>query len=293
MFFPLNRVVGVRATAFGACVLSAGIFGACERRETPSEIRLEMPAVIASPDLVTVSAQTSYAPGVARPTHEEADYRVEPSDLGMVSKAGLFGCQRSGDGTVSVTIVGVSRTAPVHCRLVERVEVPKLGQVELTAGPFKPKVRVLDRAGTELGDVDVSFFSKNSGVVFPKDGELVPKLVGTATLVARAGQRSTEFQVDVVRKVVVEALPIEQNRKLYFSLDPGKYRLKVTLKAPHRLNVEWRGAPYCNGASEGLEHTSECALRAKAGGVVFDNPGYLQDGSKTVSIEGVELYEVP
>ncbi|HTA89217.1 MAG TPA: hypothetical protein VK745_06570, partial [Polyangiaceae bacterium] len=156
------------------------------------------------------------------------------------------------------------------------------------------KVRVLDKSGAELTDVDVSFVSKNAGVAFPKDGLLVPKSVGTANLTARAGQASQDFKVDVVRKVVVEALPIDNNKRIYFSLDAGKYELKVTLKAPKRVSVEWRGAPYCNASSDGLEHIATCTLREQGGGgVVFDNPGYLNDGSKAISLDGVELNEVP
>jgi hypothetical protein len=114
-------------------------------------------------------------------------------------------------------------------------------------------------------------------------------------LVAHAGEASADFKVDVVRKVVVEALPIEKNHKIYFSLEPGKYELKVTLPSPERVNFEWRGAPYCNTASDGTEHVSTCLMRAQGGGgVVFDNPAYLRDSSsKTLSLDGVELYEVP
>ena len=296
MPFHSNRVAGFRVTALGASLLisAASVASvACDRREAPSEIRVEMPPVVASPDLVAVSVQATFAPGGTRRITEGAEYGVVPSDLGAVGPAGFVKCQKSGDGKVTVSIAGVTQSAPLHCRLVDHIEVQKLLPVELTAGAFKPVVRVLDRAGSELSDVPVSFFSKNSGVVYPKDGQLVPKLVGQASLVARAGQRSADFQVDVVRRVTPEALPIEQNRKIYFSLEPGKYQLKVTLPAPHRLNVEWRGAPYCNGATEGTQHSSVCALRAQGGGVVFDNPGYLKDGSLSPSIQGVELFEVP
>lgn len=280
--------------AAGALTLLSIAFGvACEQRETPSEIRFELPSVISSRDVVAVSAQALNARGIAKPVAEGGDYAVDPADLATVTKAGLLQCQRSGDGKVTVSINSVSRSAALRCRIVAKVEAHDAGRVELTAGPFKPKVRVLDQAGSELSDVDVSFFSKNSGVVFPQDGQLVPKSVGTATLVARAGQSSSEFKVDVVRKVVVEALPLDQNTKLYFSLEPAKYELTVKLTSPHRVTFEWRGAPFCNGASDGLDHVSVCGLRAKAGGVVFDNPGFLKDGSKTPSLDGVELYEVP
>lgn len=292
---PFHRNQG---SAQGARLLGAAFFSVCslfgcEQREVPSEIRLEIPNVIASRDVVAVSVQATNAQGVRKLVTDGADYVLEPADLGSVSKAGMLKCERSGDGKVTVSIVSVSRSVPVRCRIVDRIDAANVGRVELSAGAFQPKVRALDKSGAELTDVDVTFFSKNSGVVYPKDGQLVPKSVGTANLVARAGEASAEFKVDVVRKVVVEALPIEQNKKLYFSLDPGKYELKITLPSPHRVSAEWRGAPFCNATSEGLEHISVCGLRAKAGGVAFDNPAYLKDGSKTPSVEGVELYEVP
>lgn len=291
------QVAGRRAIRLPALAVACSTLGllaaACDQRETPSEIRLEVPSVITSRDIVAVSAQALNARGVAKPVAEGGDYAVEPKDLAAVSKAGLLKCEHSGDGKLTVSINTVSRSVPIRCRIVARVEAPNAGRVELAAGPFKPKVRVLDQAGAELSDVEVTFFSKNSGVAFPRDGQLVPKQVGNATLVARAGESSAEFKVDVVRKVMVEALPLNQNTKLYFSLEPAKYELTVKLPSPHHMTFEWRGAPFCNGASDGVDHVSVCGLRAKAGGVVFDNPAFLKDGSKTPSLDGVELYEVP
>src|SRR5258708_6657804 len=81
-------------------------------------------------------------------------------------------------------------------------------------------------------------------------------------LAARAGQASAAFKVDIVRKVVVEAPPIDANRRIYFSLDAGKYELTVKLASPKRMSVEWRGAPYCNASSDGILHVSTCGLHA-------------------------------
>ncbi|MEO7035456.1 MAG: hypothetical protein ABI548_16130 [Polyangiaceae bacterium] len=293
--FPVSKRVFTRG--FGVSLLLALLPSAfaCDRREPPSEIRLEIPSVIASQDFVTVAVHALNAQGVSANGADGAEFSVAPKDLATVSNPALVKCERSGDGKLTVTIAGVSRSVTVRCRLVDRIEAKDVGRVELTAGPFVPKVRVLDKAGAELTDVDVTFFSKNSGVVFPKDGQLVPKLVGTANLVAHAGEVSAEFKADVVRKVVVEALPLEQNRKIYFSLDAGKYELSVKLPLPKRVTMEWRGAPYCNAAIDGLEHVSTCLLRAQGGGgVVFDNPAYLLNGSaKAPSLDGVALYEVP
>jgi len=274
----------------GAAALFA--FG-CEHRDPPSDLRVELPNVVDSRDPVTAAIHATNAQGAVSTSAEGAEFAVDPADLASVKQPGLLTCQRSGDGQLKVTIAGVSRSVTVRCRLVDHLDAPNVGRVELTLGPFKPKVRVLDKAGVELSDVEVSITSKNSGVAYPKDGQIVPKSVGTANLTARAGQAASDFKVDVVRKVVVEALPIENNHKIYFSLEPGKYELSVKLPTEKHLNVEWRGAPYCNGSSEGRDHISTCGLRAKGGGVVFDNPGYLLRGEKTISLDGVELYEVP
>jgi hypothetical protein len=276
--------------ALALCLSSA----ACDHRDAPSDMRLELPSMIDSRDPIAVVVHVTNAQGVTSTLTEGAELAVEPKDLASVIPPGLVACSHSGDGTLKVTVAGVSRSIAVRCRIVDRIEASDAGRVELGAGPFKPKVRVLDKSGAELSDVDVSFVSKNAGVAYPKDGLLVPKTVGTANLTARAGQASADFKVDVVRKVVAEALPIDNNKRIYFSLDAGKYELTVKLHSPKRVSVEWRGAPYCNAASDGLDHVATCTLREQGGGgVVFDNPAYLNDGSKTISVEGVTLYEIP
>jgi hypothetical protein len=176
--------------------------------------------------------------------------------------------------------------------LVEKVDASNVGRVELMNGAFKPNIQVLGKNGAVLDGVDVLLSSKNTGVLFPRGNELVPQQVGTATVIARAGQVSKEFTVDVVRKIDVEALPLEANKKIFFSLPAGNYELRVVLPEPKRLTAEWRSAPYCNYMATAVEHTSSCVLRAK-GGVVFDSPSYLLRGSSEISTSGVSLYEIP
>lgn len=271
-----------------ASVTSAG----CGRREVPSEFRLELPEVIASTDPVSVIVRATNADGTVTPSEGEHAFTVSPPGLATVSARGGLVCQKSGDGSVGLTLGQNTRSAPVRCRLVERVDASDVGRVELAAGAFKPKVRVLGKGGVELDGVELTLTSKNSGVLFPRGNELLPKTVGNATLVARAGQVTQEFKVDVVRKLTPEALPIEQNRKISFSLEAGKYELRVQLPTPKPFSAEWRGAPYCNYSGSGKEHVTNCVLRTK-GAVVFDNPGYLASGSPDVVVDGVSIYEVP
>ena len=285
---PCNAV----AVTLGLAVVLAA---ACDKREAPADMRLEFPALIDARDPVSVTVHATSTAGVTSTVTEGATFTVEPADLATTTQPGLVTCSKSGDGKLTVTFVGVARSVPVRCRLVDKIEAKDTGRIELTSGPFKPKVRVLDKSGAELTDVDVTFVSKNAGVAFPKDGMLVPKTVGTANLTARAGQASADFKVDIVRKITGEALPIDNFKRVYISLDAGKYELKVTLKSPHKVSAEWRGAPYCNSSADGIEHVFTCGLhQSGGGGVVFDNPAYLNDGSaKAVSLDGVELNEIP
>jgi hypothetical protein len=272
----------------GLCVL----FTACEAQETPAALRVELPPVALSADPLKATLRITDAEGRTKIGDKEYDFSVSPGDLATVDRRGNVVCTRSGDGSVTAVVGGVKASAPLRCRLVTKIEAPSLGRVELAAGPFVPPVRVIGKGGKELSDVPLTLTSKSSQVLYPKDSQLVPKSVGSAVVVARAGQAFVEFGVDVVRKVSVEALPLDGNRKINFSLEAGKYELSVKLPAEKRLKAEWRGAPYCDYSATAKDHVSTCVLRTK-GGVVFDNPAYLVRGDDAVSTEGVSLFEVP
>lgn len=273
-------------------IVCCALLGACQQKEIPRDFKLELPDAILSSDPVTVTVRVTKNDGTVTTSQDENDFTLSPATLGSVSKRGVLSCKSSGDGSVSLTLGPNTRNADVHCRLVERVDASDVGRVELAQGAFKPKVRVLGKGGAELDGVSLVLTSKNPGVLLASGDSLVPKSVGTATISARAGQATQEFKVDVVRTLKPEALPIEQNRKIHFSLDAGKYELRVVLPSAKPLSAEWRGAPYCNYSGVNKEHVSTCVLRTK-GGVVFDNPAYLLNGSTDVSVDGVSIAEVP
>jgi hypothetical protein len=272
-------------------VCSPLLFG-CSRREIPHDFRVEVAEVVASTDPVTVTVRTVDAERHVMTGIGEYPFKVVPEGLAKVNAQGTLNCQRSGDGSVQLTLGPNTHSAPLKCRLVDKVDASNVGRVELMAGAFKPKVRVLGKDGQDLDSIELLLSSKNTGVLYPRGSELIPQLVGTATVIARAGLVAQEFTVDVVRKVTPEALPLEQNRKIFYSLEPGKYELTVKLPTSKRLVAEWRQAPYCNYNKESNEHVMTCVLRTK-GGVVFDSPAYLISGATEISINGVEIFEVP
>src|SRR5262249_52779548 len=157
---------------------------------------LEMPGVVTARDPVAVSVRLTAPGGAISTTPPSSGFSVAPADLATPSGAGFVACQKSGDGKLTLTIGNVSGSTPIRCRLVDRLEAGALGRVEISGGRVKPPIRVLDKAGNELSDVELSIVSENSAVISAKDGMLVPKLVGHASLVARAGQASKPFTVD-------------------------------------------------------------------------------------------------
>jgi hypothetical protein len=265
---------------------------ACEKEEIPRDFKLELTDMIYSADPVTVAVRATTSEGVTVVRQADAPFSVAPAELATVTPKGIISCKKSGDGTLSLTLGPNTRSAPLRCRLVEKVDASDLGRVDLNAGAFKPKIRVLGKGGAELDGVEPTLTSKNTGVLIARGSELIPKTVGSATLLARAGQATQEFKVDVVRKLTPEALPMNQNTKINFSLDAGKYELRIALPSPQRLKAEWRGAPYCDYSATSAEHVSTCVLRTK-GGVVFDSPAYLISKSTEISTEGISIFEVP
>ena len=265
---------------------------ACRQFEQPREVSVDFPEVIASGDPVRLIVRITRSDGVRAESDDHHELRVEPPELAALAQDGSLRCQRSGDGKVHVKIGTVSSLRPLRCRLVARIEHGEVGRVEMNAGPIDPKLRVLDSAGRELSDVPVSLASSATSVIQARGAALVPLKVGRANVLARAGAVTKELKLEVIRRLSPEALPIDDNKRIHYSLEPGKYELAMRLPGAHEVTIEWRGAPYCGSTSTGTEHSSICTLQGK-GGVVFDNPAFLRDGTKTVSTDGVSLYEIP
>src|SRR5262245_47869314 len=131
---PLGRSISFVCLFLGL----AGV--GCERKEAPRDFRLELSELILSPDPATVTVRATSTDGVVTASTDEHAFSVSPPGIASVSTRGALVCQKSGDGTVSLTWGPNTRTVPVRCRLVEKVDASDVGRVELTAGAFKPKI---------------------------------------------------------------------------------------------------------------------------------------------------------
>jgi hypothetical protein len=263
----------------------------CARVEAPKELHLEVPALITSKQPVIVHARSVQRDGSVGTPSGELDFKLSPPDLGTIGKSGMLSCSRSGDGEVSLNVAGTVGRAKFGCKLVARIEGPAKITLDASLGEREFPFQAVDAAGQQL-EVPLSVVSDLTSVVQARGGRLVPGNVGVAKLSVRAGDVAQAVQVEVVRSSKVEAVPIDQNRRISFSIEPGKYRLVLRFPTPQRVSVEWLGAPYCQYRGEGSQHQVDCTLQRK-GSVSFDNPAYLLRGEKTPSVEGVTLLEVP
>jgi hypothetical protein len=287
---PFEKV-SMKPGAWLLALLTFSAIPGCGKGEPPRELRLQLPDVITSREPVLVQVRAIQQDGTARAPSREPDLHVTPPDIVTLGKQGMLTCNRSGDGSITVQVSGVSARAAFACKLAARLEAPSKLSIDAAAGEVPLRVTVLDAAGKEL-DLPVSITSDRGSVVSAHAGNLVPGSVGTAKLTARAGSLSHAIDVEVVRSLKPEVLPVDQNRRISYSLDAGKYRLSIVLPSPHAVKVDWLGAPYCAYRGNAAEHHVDCTLQSK-GSVSFDNPAFLLRGDKTPSVEGVTLREVP
>ncbi|HEX2730726.1 MAG TPA: hypothetical protein VHM70_03945 [Polyangiaceae bacterium] len=272
--------------------LLSPLLGACEG-PAPKRVQVELTPLVLSTAPVKAlvwawddSNQKDVAKG-------KVQFQVTPPELASVTADGQLTCQSSGDGKVQASLQGVAADAPLKCRLVDHLEAPvSLGRIELSAGAVALDIAAFSKQGERLSDVPLTFRTRNAQVVRSEGTKLVPLSVGEAKVTVSAGSVEREFALSVVRQLKPEALPMNNGQRINFSLEPGRYELTVKLQSPKKLNAEWRGAPYCNYTGVADEHKSVCVLRA-SGGVVFDNPAYLDSGATTVSHDGVTIFEVP
>lgn len=275
-------------------LLIASIAVACQKGPPPRAVAVELPEQVFGGEAARAIVGITDTNGQRSTSNADHDFVVEPADLASVTKKGFVTCEKSGDGKISVTIQGVTGSVPLSCRMVTDIEIPDVGRVDIGDGPFQPKVTIRDKAGKELSDVKLTYSPQITSAVKAKGLELVPVGVGQTEVVASAGPAKTTFKVEVVKRLKPEALPMDNNKRIDFSLPPGNYELVVNLDTPKPIRVTWRTAPYCHydHRTPKKQHVATCTLQEK-GGVVFDNPVFLNHGELEVGHRYVEIREIP
>ncbi len=269
------------------------LLSACNSGPPPQSVTPELPEIVTSTEPLVVTVRVRDAAGrsdLGKPPYEVS---ITPAGVADAKPDGTLRCLKTGDAKLTVGVRGVSAIAAVRCRLVDRLDVQPLSRIDINKGSFVLAVKALAKDGKELGDVPITVSPSNGKPLKVKGLEITPVEVGETELTVRAGTAQSTLKTKVVRSLKPEALPLQNGRRINFSLSEGKYEINVTLQSPKPLNIEWRGAPYCDykgGAA--VNHTSMCVLQG-SGGVVTDNPKFVDSGASDVSHDGIALYAVP
>jgi hypothetical protein len=271
--------------------LVACFLGACRTGTPPDLVRVELPELVTSPDPVRASVSVRRG-GSSAPANEPVSYSVTPPEVAAVAKDGTLTCLKSGDAKVTADVLGVTGTATLRCRPVDRLELGELPALDVNAPPRTLGIRALAKGGAELNDVPVSITTQNPRVLKASALTLTPLAVGETSFTVRAGTKQQTVPVRIVRTLDPEALPLDGGRRLHFSLPEGKYEVEVSFPSDKPLHVEWRGAPYCAYQATARTHQARCTLQGK-GGAVIDNPAFVLTGSTQVSKQGVVIREIP
>src|SRR5688500_3533145 len=138
------------------CFPTLLLITACNMGPAPQSVTPELPELLSTTDplMVTVRVRDTSGRGdIAKPPF---DMTVAPEGVAAVSKDGTVRCVKHGDAKLSVTIRGVTGSAPIRCRLVDRIELPSLSRVDISKGSFVLAAKALAKDGREISDVPIT-----------------------------------------------------------------------------------------------------------------------------------------
>ncbi|WP_147445645.1 Ig-like domain-containing protein [Corallococcus aberystwythensis] len=213
---------------------------ACDR--SPARIDLQPPGYVLSSHEVALQPRVFTQGGEvledARPV-----LTVTPAELAVVTAASGLRCLRSGDGTLTVTAGAVHRSELLRCRLVETLRAPSALRLIIPNAPVVAEVSARDASGAVLHDVPVTLTSSNPAIFRVEAGALAPVSVGTANLVASAGDRTATTPVTVVRKLKAQPLLLNDGARASWSLNQGHYEIEVQVRSTggsrHGITLAW------------------------------------------------------
>src|SRR5688500_20152788 len=89
----------------------------------------------------------------------------------------MLSCQRSGEGSVSLVLGGVTGRAKFACKLAARLDAPEKLSIDAAAGELDLPVKVLDAAGQPL-ELPLSVTTDMPSVVLARSGRSEERRVG-------------------------------------------------------------------------------------------------------------------
>jgi hypothetical protein len=280
----------MRAASFPLPVLL--LLAACQREPPPDRVRLELPEIVTNRAALRPLVRGHRANTTTTIAAGSYTLASDKPAIASANPDGTVACKKNGEAGITAAVGSVQGRAVLRCRLVGRLEVVELPLFDLAGGPKTLSARAFGPDEQELNDVPILVSPTNRIPLQAKGLELTPLALGTTDIVVRAGDVERRFGTRVVRKLEPAVSAVRGGRRLELALAPGKVEVEVTLKEDKELRMDWRGARSCAYKATGRTHRSTCTLEAK-GGVVLDNPAFLESGETTLAKDRIAVWEVP
>jgi len=273
-----------------AVLIGLGLLGCADKK--PARIQIDEPPVITNTSYFTLPASAVNAKGEPIPGVSLA-WSGGPAEIIEVAPTGNLRCAKTGDATLAISAGAVSQRVPLKCRIPVEIAMPTDVQVVLGAAPVALHARALGDGEKPLDDVVVQVTSSDPAIA-AVDGDLVKGVaVGKARLQASAGGITTVAPVEVVEKVVSDAVTLKDGASKTWTLQPAEYQVVVELKTDERLKqgvtVTWAGTA-CENQPEKTSHKFNCRVSETAT-MTVTNPKLMGVGA-TVS-GTVSVFRIP
>jgi len=219
-------------------------------------------------------------------------YSGGPADVLEVSADGSLRCLKSGDAKLTLTSGAISEPVPLKCRIPVEIDVPAKLQVVIgSPTPLNP--RVVGDGAQPLDGVKVDITSSDPSILAVEGDTLKGVAVGKARLQSSVGAISSATAVEVVEKVVSEALTLSEGASRSFTLQPAYYLVVIETKVDPRLKqgvtVNWSGAA-CDNQPESTSLQFNCRVEETAT-MTLTNPKLMGIGATVTGT--LNVYRAP
>jgi len=258
----------------------------------PAAIQFKAPLVLLSATDLPLATKVLDKGGEVLP-EAKVSYALEPASIAVVTASDALRCLKSGDATLTASVGAITRTEPVKCRLVEKVEVPKALRLIIPNDPVELQAKALDASGKPIDDVPFEFTPADPAVVRVDGTWVAPKKVGTTTIAINAGAQAAHVPVTVVRKMKAEPLLLNDGNRTSISLNQGTYEAEVKVRSGDTrfgVTLKWIGGSNCKDEPEAQTIASRCVID-NVGSLVVENPSTFGMGPAADGV--LAIYQVP
>lgn len=222
-------------------------------------------------------------------------YQVNPLGIAEVSNAGDVRCLSSGESTLLINGGGQSALANIKCRLISKIELPKVAVLIIGKEQTQPQPKVFNEKGAEIADASIAITTADANVVKVENGHLIPVNVGKTFATYSSGTINTTMDLAVARLIqnASGSLLLADGSASTFTLPQGNYAIEISVSPQGGgggvgVTINTTGAN-CN-QNEASQHKFQCSVSDTASFTIM-NPTAFGMGAAMAGF--VNVIEIP